>query len=131
MKSIWLQTAQILMVCVCAQAITNTQSVSRPTGLERGTAIVIDLKGIAMPQRIEEVVDQQGNISLPDIGELPAVGKSPDELAEAIETSYISAKIFQRIEVMVRIVPMRFFGPKEAKQPGIYPDFKAVAPENN
>ena len=116
------QTSLMLLMCMCANTAAVAQSIP-PISLERGTPLIINVKGVPTPQNIEDIIDEKGNINLPYIGELSAAGKSLDELTATIKASYLS--IYPNADVEIIIAPSRFIGSEESKRPGIYPDFDA------
>ena len=112
----------MLLMCMCANTAAVAQSIL-PISLERGTPLIINLKGVPTPQKIEDIIDEKGNINLPYIGELSAAGKSLDELTATIKAFYRST--YPDADVEIVIAPSRFIGSEESKRPGIYPDFDA------
>ena len=109
-------------MCMCANTAAVAQSIP-PISLERGTPLIINLKGVPTPQKYEDVIDEKGNINLPFIGELSAAGMSIDELTATIKASYRSAYPDTVVEII--IAPSRFIGSEESKRPGVYPDYDA------
>ena len=109
-------------MCMCANTAAVAQSIP-PISLERGTPLIINLKGVPTPQIIEDIIDEKGNINLPYVGELSADGKSLGELTATIKSCYLS--LYPDIDVEIIIAPSRTTGPEESKQPGTYPDFDA------
>ena len=69
--------------------------------------IRLDTGGKDMPQVIETVIDQSGDISLPLIGRIKAAGFTSGELGERIQTSYVPRYF---VHCNAAIVPtIRFF----------------------
>ena len=116
------QIGLMLLMCMCANTAALAQLIPH-ISLERGTPLIINLKGVPTPLKIEDVIDEKGNINLPYIGELLAAGKSLDELTATIKASYLST--YPDADVEIIIAPSRFIGSEESKRPGVYPDFDA------
>lgn len=71
----------------------------------------------------EVVVDQAGNLDLPLIGETPAAGRGPSELARAIEAAYASRYLREpRVSIsVIEAIPYTVSVEGEVEEPGVYP----------
>jgi protein involved in polysaccharide export with SLBB domain len=88
--------------------------------------VTVVLRGIPAPEQIEDQIDDEGNISLPLLGEVRAAGYNATDLEREIRRQYIDRKIYQNINVTV-IVPSRFyFMQGEVRGPGRYQLVQAI-----
>ena len=94
--------------------------------LKSGDTIFVFLRGIPKEEKIEDVVDESGYVSLPYINRIRAGGKTCSEFERAIRNSYLDNRIYKEITVNV-VVPMRgYFVRGEVKQPGRFPLLSGV-----
>jgi len=68
--------------------------------LNRGDTIIIDLRGIPMPEKIQGEVDDLG-INLPLIGRVRIDGKTTFEAEKLIEKTYIDGGFYTKINVII------------------------------
>ncbi|MBQ7251361.1 MAG: polysaccharide biosynthesis/export family protein [Kiritimatiellae bacterium] len=88
--------------------------------------VTVVLRGIPAPEQIEDQIDDEGNISLPLIGEVRAAGYNATDLEREIRRRYVDGRIYQNIAVTV-IVPSRFyFIQGEVRAPGRYQLVQAI-----
>lgn len=71
-------------------------------------------------QQLEVMVDENGEISLPLIGRIAALGLTPSELAERIEASYVP-RFYVRCHVIVLATTRYFYVGGEVRNPGRFP----------
>ncbi|MFC1467223.1 polysaccharide biosynthesis/export family protein [Verrucomicrobiota bacterium] len=85
--------------------------------------IVVQLKGLpAGADGMEDVVDEQGNITLPYIGQVAAAGRTTSELEKAIYKAYVDGEIYKSsISVTVTAQQKSFYVWGEVRSPGRYP----------
>lgn len=85
--------------------------------------IVVQLKGLPVgTEVIEDVVDEQGNISLPYIGQVVAAGLTTSELERNIFNAYVDGEIYKSgISVTITAQEKNFFVTGEVRGPGRYP----------
>ncbi len=76
--------------------------------LKVGDVIQIFLRGIPMPDAIEDVIDENGNVSLPLINEVQAAGMTAAELERNIRQIYLDQDIYRNISVTA-VVPTRYY----------------------
>lgn len=76
--------------------------------LKVGDVIQIFLRGIPTSDAIEDVIDENGNVSLPLINEVRAAGMTAAELERNIRKIYIDLDIYRNIAVTV-VVPTRYY----------------------
>ncbi|NCA82516.1 MAG: hypothetical protein EOM72_07175 [Opitutae bacterium] len=88
--------------------------------LKVGDVVQIFLRGIPMTDAIEDVIDEDGMISLPLINEIQAAGMTASELERNIRKTYLDQDIYRNIAVNV-VVPTRYyFIQGEIRAPGRY-----------
>lgn len=86
--------------------------------LKVGDGIQVYLRGIPMSDAIEDIIDENGKISLPLINEIQAAGMSASDLERNIRKTYLEQDIYRNITVNV-VVPTRFyFIQGEVRAPG-------------
>ena len=76
--------------------------------LKVGDVIQIFLRGIPTSDAIEDVIDENGNVSLPLINEVRAAGMTAAELERNIRGIYLDQDIYRNIAVTV-VVPTRYY----------------------
>ena len=76
--------------------------------LKAGDGVQIYLRGIPGAELIEEVVDEQGMVTLPYINDIQAAGMSASDLEGNIRQTYLDQDIYRNITVTV-MVPTRFY----------------------
>jgi protein involved in polysaccharide export with SLBB domain len=76
--------------------------------LKVGDVIQIFLRGIPSGDAIEDVIDENGNVSLPLINEVRAAGMTAAELERNIRKIYLDLDIYRNIAVTV-VVPTRYY----------------------
>ena len=94
-----------------AQTIPLPENASSPESgylLKVGDGVQIFLRGIPMPDRIEDVIDEEGKVSLPFINEVQAAGLAASELERNIRQIYLDQDIYRNITVNV-VVPTRSY----------------------
>ena len=94
-----------------AQTIPLPENASSPESgymLKVGDGIQVYLRGIPMPDRIEDVIDEEGKITLPLINEVQAAGLAASELERNIRQIYLDRDIYRNITVNV-VVPTRSY----------------------
>lgn len=112
-------------------ALENTddkqQKFSSETGVsfyrvQVGDPIVVSLRGIyPRDEQIEELVDEDGNITLPLLGDIQAAGKSTSQIESKITSMYIDGGYYRSITVNVVVPSRTYFIRGEVKSPGRYP----------
>ncbi|MBP7276147.1 MAG: polysaccharide export protein [Kiritimatiellae bacterium] len=94
-----------------------------PSGVYRlkvGDVVSIIIRSPAA-ENFEMAIDENGQIKLPYIDTVPAVGLTPTELESRIKRTYLDKKIFRMVTVNV-FVPLRsYFVRGEARSPGRFP----------
>ena len=108
----------------------NAVAVSSPTvragsgsvrKLGRGDRIIIYLRGIPVPEKIEDSVDGFGECTLPYLGELKLAGKTTSEAERDIESAYVEGGIYRQINVIVVAEDEEYFVQGEVAKQGKFP----------
>jgi len=88
-----------------------------------GDMVIVTFSGVeSMITQHEERIKEDGTITLPHIGAITAVGKSPGELQKEIRTRHIEEKYFTSSpHITVRGRDRFYFGTGEVRQPIRYP----------
>ncbi len=76
--------------------------------LKVGDAVQIFLRGIPGGESIEDIIDENGRVSLPLINEVQAAGMTASDLERSIRKIYQDQDIYRNITVNV-VVPSRFY----------------------
>lgn len=93
---------------------------SQPKTIKRGDGVVIYLRGIRVPEDVDEVVDELGNINLPLIGTVPIEGKTTSEAENLIEKKYVTGGFYRKINIIIVSQPGQYFMRGEIKGAGKY-----------
>ncbi len=88
--------------------------------LSIGDTVVIVMRSPA-EQQLELRVDENGQIKLPLLEPLKAIGNTMAEMEEIIRTEYLEKKIFKYITVNVFVPSRSYFVRGEVRQPGRFP----------
>lgn len=94
-----------------AQTIPLPENASSPDNgyrLKVGDGVQIFLRGIPVSDRIEDIIDEDGKVSLPFINEVQAAGLAASELERNIRQIYLDQDIYRNITVNV-VVPTRSY----------------------
>jgi polysaccharide biosynthesis/export protein VpsN len=70
-------------------------------GFRVGDVVAVSLSGIMEPMQVTIAIDDQGNITLPYIGAVPVAGLTESGIAAVIRDTYLSRRIYNRIDVSV------------------------------
>lgn len=76
--------------------------------LKAGDNVQVFLRGIPNADAIQDIVDEEGMVSLPFINDVYAVGLTTSELEKKIRQTYLDQDIYRNITVNV-VVPTRFY----------------------
>jgi polysaccharide biosynthesis/export protein len=94
--------------------------------LRVGESLLIEFSGVADPPlRHEERIKQDGQITLPSIGSVPAAGKTRGELEEEIHKRYVP-DYYKQLTVIVRNEGRFFYVDGQVKNPGQVPYLKEM-----
>lgn len=86
--------------------------------LRPGDSLNIALQGVPDASINTVQIDDQGLISLPFIGTLPAAGASAAELSQRIRETYIAKKIYTMVDVSVSVTERYIYVGGEVQRPG-------------
>lgn len=117
--------AFVLLLAACVSDDTNRAS-SNPVipadtsnaQLRSGDSLTIALQGIPDPSINAVQIDDQGAISLPFIGNVPAAGTNTGELAQRIRETYLAKKIYNTVDVSVSVTERYVYVGGEVMRPG-------------
>jgi len=89
--------------------------------IQVGDPIIINLRGIyPRDEKVEDVVDEDGNVTIPLVGDIQASGKSTSQFESDITRMYIDGGYYRSITVNVVIPSRTYFIRGEVKAPGRY-----------
>lgn len=88
--------------------------------LRPGDMIVVVLRTMQAEQ-FEMIVDENGDIKLPYIGQIKAAGRTASELESHIQSQYIDQKIYRYLTAHVLVPTRSYFVRGEVRQPGRFP----------
>ena len=86
--------------------------------LRSGDSLTIALQGVPDASNNSVQIDEQGLISLPFIGPMPAAGVSTAELSQRIRETYIAKKIYTSVDVSVSVTERYIYVGGEVQRPG-------------
>ena len=86
--------------------------------LRPGDSLSIALQGIPDASTNTVQIDDQGLISLPYIGTMPAAGASTAELSQRIRETYVAKKIYTTVDVAVSVTERFVYVGGEVQRPG-------------
>lgn len=86
--------------------------------LRPGDSLNIALQGVPDASTNTVQIDEQGLISLPFIGAIPAAGLSTAELPLRIRETYIAKKIYPTVDVSVSVTERYIYVGGEVQRPG-------------
>lgn len=117
-----LVTGVVLLGC----GTTSTSSNANPNipvpvttaQLRPGDSLTISLQGVPDASAHAVQIDDQGLISLPFIGAVPAAGASAAELSQRIRETYIARKIYTTVDVSVAVTERYVYVGGEVQRPG-------------
>jgi polysaccharide biosynthesis/export protein VpsN len=90
--------------------------------LQMGDPVVIHLRGIyPQDQEVEDIIDDNGNVTLPFLGDITAAGKSTSEIEADIRNRYISGGYYRNITISVVMPQRTYFIRGEVRAPGRFP----------
>lgn len=107
---------------VNARPEEGSQAVVAVYRLQPGDPVIIHLRGIyPRDEQVEDIIDENGNMTIPHVGDIKAIGKSTAELEGDIRRLYIDGGYYKSITVNVVMSARTFFIRGEVKGPGRYP----------
>lgn len=86
--------------------------------LRPGDSLNIALQGVPDPSINTVQIDEQGLVTLPFIGSVPAAGASTAELSQRIRETYIAKKIYNTVDVSVSVTERFVYVGGEVQRPG-------------
>ncbi len=110
----------------------NQPAVSEETGVtfyrfRSGDPVVMHLRGIyPKDEQVEDIIDEDGNVTLPLLGDILAAGKSTSQLEGDITRMYIEGGYYRSITVNVVMPTPFYFIRGEIRNPGRFPVVSGV-----
>lgn len=89
--------------------------------LRPGDSLTVTLSGIPDSSTNPVQIDEQGAISLPFVGVIPAAGLNTGELAAALRQAYLDRKFYTSISVAVTVTERYIYIGGEVQRPGRIP----------
>ena len=86
--------------------------------LRPGDSLTVVLQGVPDPSTNAVQIDDQGNISLPYIGQITAAGLNTGELAQRVRETYIGKNIYKTVDVSVSVTERYVYVGGEVVRPG-------------
>lgn len=86
--------------------------------LRPGDSLTVAIQGVPDPSTNAVQIDEQGVISLPYIGNVPAAAATTGELAQRIRDTYIERKIYKAVDVSVTVTERYIYVGGEVARPG-------------
>lgn len=124
-RALWiLVIAFIATLAGCATSQdTTAQNPSIPVAtstaqLRPGDTLTITLQGVPDPSVNTVQIDEQGLISLPFIGTLPAANATTADLSQRVRETYVSKKIYTTVDVSVSVTERYIYVGGEVQRPG-------------
>jgi len=97
------------------------QKQSRVYRLRPGDPVVVSLKGIPRPEMIEDIIDEDGFVTIPYLNRVRAAERTTSELERAIRREYLQEKIYKDISVNVLLPSQSYFVRGEVRKAGRFP----------
>jgi len=127
-------TLVVVFACLTGCETTNTfqefppvagDHTAAPTSdkFNAGDLVIVTFSGVeSLITQHEERIKEDGTITLPYIGAVAAVGKSPGDLQKEIRTKYIEGRIYtESLNITVRGQDRFYYVTGEVRQPSRYP----------
>lgn len=86
--------------------------------LRSGDSLTVSVQSVPEPNTNSVQIDEQGLISLPYIGNVPASGATTSELAQRIQQTYIDREIYRALDVSVSVTERYVYVGGEVTRPG-------------
>lgn len=108
------------------ESAAETRRESRESGsgevyrIRKGDGLVIAIRTVTSEQ-IDVIVDENGEIRLPLLDSIRAVGLTGTELEHLIQKAYVQGKIYRNVTVNVYVPSRSYFIQGEIRAPGRYP----------
>lgn len=72
-------------------------------------------------EQLEIIVDENGQIRIPLLHPIQAVGKTTTELEAAVQEAYLTEKIYRTVTVHIYVPSLSYYVRGEIRAPGRYP----------
>jgi polysaccharide biosynthesis/export protein VpsN len=107
--------------CASGKATAENPAIPVPAStaqLRPGDSLNIAVQGVPDAAVYTLQIDEQGQISLPFIGPVPAAGLSTGELSQRIRETYLTRKIYTGVDVSVSVTERYVYVGGEVQRPG-------------
>ena len=71
--------------------------------LRAGDSLTISVQGVPDPTVLAQQIDEQGLVTLPYIGAVPASGATAAQLSQRVRETYVARKIYNAVDVTVSV----------------------------
>ncbi len=110
-----------------SQPLASTETGITFYRFKSGDPVVVHLRGIyPKDEAVEDIIDEDGNVTIPLIGDIPAAGKSTSQLEADITRMYIEGGYYRSITVNVVMPSPFYFIRGEIRSPGRFPVVSGV-----
>ena len=117
-----LALAVILLAAGCVTDNAGPVNKPIPSGvtsvLRKGDSLNVAIIGVPDPTTNAVQIDEQGAISLPFIGTVPAAGSTTAELTERVRLTYLEKRIYTAVDVSVSVTERYVYVGGEVEHPG-------------
>lgn len=114
--------AAVLLAGCVSDAVTPTNpeipAAASTAQLRPGDSLNVALQGVPDASTNTVQIDEQGLISLPFIGTLPAAGLGTAELSQRIRETYVARRIYTTVDVSVSVTERFVYVGGEVQRPG-------------
>ena len=88
--------------------------------LRVGEMVSIGLRGIPQSEVFQDIIDEDGQVTLPLVGGLTISGLSPSKAEKVIEKAYVDGGIYRKINVTVMANLGEYYVRGEVRQQGAF-----------
>jgi polysaccharide export outer membrane protein len=125
-RRVWLWCSAIAILSIVVGCASDAVTAANPqipvpastAQLRAGDSLNIALQGVPDASTNSVQIDEQGLISLPFIGQLPAAGLSTAELSQRVRETYIAKKIYTTLDVSLSVTERYIYVGGEVQRPG-------------
>jgi protein involved in polysaccharide export with SLBB domain len=122
----WFWCSAVAILCVIAGCTSDAVTPANPqiplpastAQLRAGDSLTIALQGVPDASTNSVQIDEQGLISLPFIGQIPAAGLSTAELSQRVRETYVAKKIYTTLDVSLSVTERYIYVGGEVQRPG-------------
>ncbi|MEO0795670.1 MAG: polysaccharide biosynthesis/export family protein [Verrucomicrobiota bacterium] len=126
LPAFWIFFVVSLLLSACETTSNNAAGSGNPKPVEPkssavlrpGDTLQVNLQGIPDSSSNDVQIDDDGAVSLPFIGRLPAANFTASELANDIRQRYIDKKIYRNVDVSVYVTDRYIYVGGQVANPG-------------